>query len=69
MDEYIVCLWLFTGLAHGTNYTSGEIDPWRDDRTIAELDLQPPTSRIVSRDIFAQNAFPHENFLRSLNLE
>ena len=34
-----------------TNDTSGEIDPRKYDRTTAELDLQSPTFRIVSRDI------------------
>ena len=52
-----------------TNDTSGEIDPRKYDRTTAELDLQSPTSRIVSRDIFVHKAFKHEKFLRSLTIE
>ena len=34
----------------------------------AELERQNPTLRMFSNDIFAQNAFQHENFLRSWNL-
>ena len=52
-----------------TNDVSRENDLQNTDRTTAELDLQPPTFRIVSRGIFAQNAYQHENFLRSLTIE
>ena len=52
-----------------TNDPSGGTDPWRYDRTNAELDRQYPTLRMLIRDIFAQKAFKHENFLKSWNLE
>ena len=52
-----------------TNDVSEENDLRNSDRTTAELDLQPPTFRIVSRDIIVQKAFQHENSLRSLTIE